>query len=229
MDDFPQLILVAGGLGTRLGQSKPKALATLAGKPLFIRSLDAFIDAALLDKAIVVYPVGHESTFRTALDTAYPDNTMQLVRGGIERCDSVRNGLAALDARATLVIIHDAARPFIPASVIGQALSAAQAVGAATVATPCKDTILQSTSEHSLEATPDRNTLWACQTPQIFQRSIIDGAYASPIPSSITDDATLVHQAGHEVHIIEGPDTNMKITTAQDLAYAEFLLGKGLA
>ncbi|MFP6583202.1 MAG: 2-C-methyl-D-erythritol 4-phosphate cytidylyltransferase [Candidatus Hydrogenedentota bacterium] len=228
MDDFPQLILVAGGLGTRLGQSEPKALTTLAGKVLFIRSLDAFIDAALLDKAIVVYPVGHESAFRSTLDGAYPDNTVQLVRGGIERNDSVRNGLAALDPRTTLVVIHDAARPFIPASVIGQALSAALTVGAATVATPCKDTILKSTAEYSLEATPNRNTLWACQTPQIFQRSIIDGAYASPIPSTITDDATLVQQAGHEVRIIEGPDTNMKITTPQDLAYAEFLLEKGL-
>lgn len=228
MDAFPQLILVAGGLGTRMGREEPKALISVGGTPLFVRTLNAFLDAALLDHAIVVYPEGHKVAFRAALDAAFPQNSVQLIAGGAERFDSVRNGLAALDPRCSLVLIHDAARPFIPAATIGEVMEVAFTSGAATVATPVKDTILKVSPEHLLEATPDRSRLWACQTPQVFQRDVIDDAYAVALPSMPTDDASLVRHNGHEVQIVPGPDTNIKITTPNDLNYADFLLEKGL-
>lgn len=222
-----QLIVVAGGLGKRLGRAEPKALVPLGDTPLLCRTLAAFDSFGLTDEAIVVYPEGHESSFQTALDAAFPGKTIHLVPGGAERSDSVWLGLEALSSVTELVVIHDAARPFIGAETIRAVVAAATDFGAATVATRCKDTILQSDETGLLDATPDRSLLWACQTPQVFRRAIIESAYATSRDST-TDDATLVHRGGVPVQIVEGPDTNLKITTEQDLHYAAFLLLKGL-
>lgn len=228
MSASAQLILVAGGMGTRLGSELPKALVPLQGIPLFVRSLRAFDSAGLCDNAIVVYPVGHESAFRAALDEFCPMSSATLVAGGEKRYHSVCNGLRALSESTEIVAVHDAARPFAGNAVIRDALDAAEQCGAATVARPCTDTILQSNAEQCLESTPDRSVLWACQTPQVFRRSVIEHAYRGAIPSSLTDDATLVRGTGQRVQIVEGPDTNIKITTQHDMEYAAHLLEKGL-
>lgn len=228
MSEKIQLILVAGGMGTRLGWDLPKALVPLADTPLFIRSLKAFEATGLTREAIVVCPVGYEGLFQEALDTHLSGATVKLIAGGEERYHSVQNGIAALAADTELVAIHDAARPFVQDAVIRAALDSARECGASTVATPCKDTILQGDSEHYLESTPDRNRLWACQTPQVFRRDIIVRAYAGTIPATLTDDATLVRNTGQPVRIVKGPDSNIKITTRQDLDYAAYLLEKGL-
>lgn len=223
-----QLIIVAGGLGTRLGSPQPKALAPLAASPILIHTLNAFQAIDLHDQTVIVHPKDHESKFKEALHAEFPSSNIRMVLGGEERYDSVTRGLKYLSTDTELVLIHDAARPFIQEKTIHNVMNAALECGAATVATPCKDTILQTKENHLLDTTPDRATLWACQTPQAFRREIIEKAYASPPPSSITDDATLVHQSGVPVRIVEGSDTNLKITTPNDLQYAEFLLAKGL-
>ena len=125
--------------------------------------------------------------------------------------------------------IHDAARPFIEEVTIRGVMDAARTAGAATVATPCVDTILESDDVGMLAATPDRSRLWACQTPQAFRLSLIREAHekAQELGASYTDDATLVRAAGHEVKIVEGTAGNIKITTAADLAFAEYLIREG--
>ena len=228
MSATAQLILVAGGMGTRLGSDLPKALVPICGVPIFVRSLRAFEMAELADNAIVVYPVGHESSFRAALDECFPDGTINLIAGGEERYDSVRNGLAGLNGSTEIVLIHDAARPFVQGEIIARAVDAAVECGAATVATPCTDTILQGDSDGDLDSTPDRSLLWACQTPQVFRRAVIEDSYRGEIPETLTDDATLVRGSGHRVRIVAGPDTNIKITTRQDLEYARFMIDEGL-
>jgi 2-C-methyl-D-erythritol 4-phosphate cytidylyltransferase len=222
-----QLILVAGGLGTRLGHSHPKALVLIAGIPLLVRTLSAFQSENLVDNAIVVYPEGFEAEFSDILTSHFPTTSIKLVPGGQERFDSVSNGLEHLTNDTKLVIIHDAARPFIQKETIHKAISTALKSGASTVATPCKDTILQSNDQLILKSTPDRSSLWACQTPQIFRRDIIEKAYSSNKPKKNTDDATLVNEIGVNVIIVEGSDTNIKITTPHDLDYAECLIAKG--
>ena len=228
MSASAQLILVAGGMGTRLGSDLPKALVALCGVPIFVRSLRAFEAAGFANNAVVVYPGGHESSFRAALDEFLPDSAVELIAGGEERYDSVRNGVAALDRSAEIVLIHDAARPFVQGEVITRAVDAAVDCGAATVATRCTDTILQGDGDGYLDSTPDRRLLWGCQTPQVFGRAIIEGAYRGEVPETLTDDATLVRGTGHRVRIVEGPDTNIKITTRQDLEYATFMINEGL-
>lgn len=227
MTQNAQLILVAGGQGTRLGNDTPKALVPLLDSPLFIHSLRAFEPIGLAQRAVVVFPDGHEMAFRSAIDAAFPDSEIELVVGGAERYDSVKRGLQALSSSTEIVLIHDAARPFIPEDVIRAAMDVADSDGAATVATRCKDTILKVDDNLNLIATPDRRRLWACQTPQVFRRAIIESAYAGTIPEILTDDATLVRQSGHAVQIVEGPDTNIKITTPLDMELAAHLLNKG--
>ena len=223
-----QLIIVAGGLGTRLKHSEPKALVPLVDSPLLIHTLNAFQSLDLTKDAIIVYPGGHESAFAGVLKTDFPDGNLTLVAGGKERYDSVALGLKKLSPDTEIVLIHDAARPFIQEQTVRDVLDAAIQFGAATIAMRCKDTILQANADGFLEDTPDRSRLWACQTPQVFRREIIEKAYASPKPTTITDDATLVCQSGVPVHIVESSHTNLKITTPNDLRYAEFLITKGL-
>ncbi len=226
MNADAQLIIVAAGMGTRLSHPLPKALVPISGTPLIVHTLQAFETSCLTHSAIIVYPKAHQKDFQDALDTAFPKNTCTLIAGGQERADSVANGLKALSPSTTIVLIHDAARPFIEQPTIHASIDTARRDGAATVASACKDTVLEADPNGHLRNTPDRTTLRLCQTPQVFQRSIIEAAYASPTPDAITDDATRVHRMGIPVTIIECSDTNIKITTPQDIEYAEFLLEK---
>lgn len=228
MTEKTQLILAAGGLGTRLKFPEPKALVPLAGSPILVHTLKAFQSIGLIEDAIILYPEGHEAAFAEALGAAFPNANLTLAAGGKERHDSVARGLITLSQDTAIVLIHDAARPFVQAQTIQATIDAAAQCGAATAAARCKDTILQADEEDFLGDTPERKTLWACQTPQVFRREIIEKAYASPIPMTTTDDATLVHRSGVPVRIVESSDTNLKITTPNDLQYAEFLLAKGL-
>lgn len=223
-----QLIVVAGGLGTRLGHAQPKALVEIAGTPMLIRTLLAFQNSDLADETIVVCPNGHEGAFTAVLKQEFENQKFKLVPGGKERYDSVRAGLQCLDPDTEYVAIHDAARPFIQHDTIQAVIDTAQDCGAATVAARCSDTILIADEQQQLDLTPERSRLWSCQTPQVFRRDLIETAYASPTPKAITDDATLVQLNGATVRIVEGPDTNLKVTTPNDLHYAEFLIEKGL-
>ena len=134
MTEKIQLILVAGGLGKRLGHLQPKALAPLDGSPLLIHALKAFQEAELSERAIVVYPEGYIEAFQEALRAEFEDESIQLVLGGRERYRSVECGLKALSDETEIVMIHDAARPFIKPKTIHAAVNAAFSFGASTVA-----------------------------------------------------------------------------------------------
>jgi 2-C-methyl-D-erythritol 4-phosphate cytidylyltransferase len=175
---------------------------------------------------MIMVPLHHEKAFRTAIDAAFPGTHIQLSAGGAERQQSVARGLDALPTDHGIVVIHDAARPFIDADTIREAINEARKHGAATVATPCVDTILQATKDQFLESTPDRSRLWACQTPQVFRIDLLREAHrrAAAEGRTYTDDATLVMAHGAPVRIVAGSPKNLKVTTPEDLRYAEFLL-----
>jgi len=146
-----------------------------------------------------------------------------IVAGGVERGDSVRAGLAAAgDAR--LIAIHDAARPFVSAEVIRAVINAARTYGAAVPGIPATDTIKQVHPEGWIEATPPRARLWLAQTPQVFQADIIRAAHADGTADGATDDAMLVERLGHRVYVVPGDAQNRKITTPEDLRWAEWVL-----
>lgn len=225
-----QVIIPAGGMGERLGEALPKALVPLCGIPLLVRTLSAFLPLGLADTAVVTIPAGHESSIAALLEEAFPDNHITLVPGGVERQDSVRNALAALRSDTELVAIHDAARPFVTGDAVEASFEAAARVGAATVAVPAIDTILVSDGDGYLSETPDRSTVWYCQTPQTFQVAIIREAHETALRKSFqgTDDATLVRRCGQSVKLVRGDFTNLKVTTPTDMIIAETFIEKNL-
>jgi len=223
-----QLLIPAAGMGRRLGYDRPKALVPLGGNPLILTTLTRLRPIASDAPVVVVVPPGHEQAFHTALGPY--SGPVTIVHGGEERRDSVARGLAALDADTEIVVIHDAARPFPPVESVHAAIEAASAMGAATVALPVSDTILLEDGNGFLKDTPDRASVWACQTPQVFRVSVIREAYGKQVDgaASCTDDATLVRLAGLPVKLVTGHALNFKITNPWDLMFAEYLLERGL-
>lgn len=222
-----RLVIPAAGQGTRLGQTEPKALVLIAGVPLLIRTLTVFEAVQLARSAVVLYPPGSLCEFEAALDAAFPGHSIRLAEGGAERQDSVRIGLSHLDASTNLVVLHDAARPFVSPTIVEAAIEAATEYGGATAAIPAVDTILERSDDGMLAGTPDRRRLWACQTPQVFQLARFLEAHerARAEGRAFTDDATLFTAYGGTVKIVRGAAENRKITTNEDLRFAEFRFG----
>ncbi len=224
-----QLLIPAAGAGRRMDVETPKALLELGGTPMLLRTLECFRPLGLLEHAVITAPPSHREAFMRVLQQAFPNTPFHIVPGGVERQESVSNGLAALDAATEIVVIHDAARPFVSLNSIRASIDAAKDCGAATVAIPVIDTILQGDENAYLASTPDRRQLWACQTPQTFRVEVIRRAHALAQKEGYTgtDDASLVRRMGESVKLVMGTPLNFKVTTPSDYALAEMILEKG--
>jgi 2-C-methyl-D-erythritol 4-phosphate cytidylyltransferase len=211
-------LIVAAGRGERLGSGEPKALVTLAGKPMLQWSVDALRAVPAVERIVVALPA-------EAVSSA-PDGTIA-VPGGAVRSASVRLALEA-SGDGDPVIVHDAARPLASSDLFGRALAELEASGADAViaAAPVSDTIKEVSEDGSTVArTLDRSRLWAVQTPQIFRRSVLQTALASDeLLVQATDDAWLVERIGGSVRVIDSGAVNIKVTTLTDLRLAELLL-----
>lgn len=219
------LVVPAGGAGRRLGGVRKQYLE-LCGEPVLVHALRPFLAHAAFEWVVVALPAEDAAdppTWLTGLDPR-----ITVVPGGAERCDSVRNAVAAVPAAADVIVVHDAARPLVTRSVIDRVLGvAADGVGA-VVAIPMADTIKSVDPDGFIERTVDRSRLWRAQTPQAFPREMLVAAYARPDPCGpgATDEAALVESAGGVVRVVEGSAENLKITGPADLAIAEFLLAR---
>lgn len=224
-----QLIVPAAGLGTRLGAGGPKALHLVAGTPLLVHTLRRFTALDLLDAAVIAFAPGYESEFRERLAKAFPGVAFCAVEGGATRQESVRRALAVLSRGTEIAVIHDAARPFVSAAVIRDTIAAAREYGAATAAAPVVDTILVGDEKEFLVDTPERKTLWACQTPQAFRVDLIRNSHKQAANDGFegTDDASLVRRIGRPVKLVPSDRGNVKITTPEDIAYAQWRLVAG--
>ncbi|HAA37843.1 MAG TPA: 2-C-methyl-D-erythritol 4-phosphate cytidylyltransferase [Firmicutes bacterium] len=221
------LIVAAAGQGRRMKSKLNKQYLKLAGRPLLTYSLTAALEAACFTQIIVVVTPGEEELFhRDVLLPFFPGQKLQVVAGGKERQDSVRNGLAALTAEITYVCVHDGARPLAEASLFKECLQTAQAKGAAIAAVPVKDTIKIVDEQRKIVQTPPRGQLWAAQTPQVFRRDWLELAHQRAHREGFqgTDDASLLERYGYPVQIIEAGYDNLKITTPEDLLLAEAIL-----
>jgi 2-C-methyl-D-erythritol 4-phosphate cytidylyltransferase len=218
-------IVVAAGPGTRLGAARPKGFVPVAGEPLVARSLRAMLASTAITGSVVVVPADLVGEAQRLLESARDARPLTVIAGGAERQDSVRLGLDAA-GDAELVAIHDAARPFVDVATVDAAIDAARRHGAAIVAVPATDTIKQVHAEGWIEATPPRERLWLAQTPQVFRLALLRDAHARAADSRATDDALLVEALGVRVHVVRGNAENRKITTPDDLRWAEWWLAQ---
>jgi 2-C-methyl-D-erythritol 4-phosphate cytidylyltransferase len=199
-------LIPAGGSGERLGADRPKAFVVCAGRPMVEWSLEALSSAC--SRVVVAVPPGHEQP---------PDR----VAGGVSRSESVRRALDAAP-EATVLVIHDAARPLVTADLVARCIDALDGLDGVIAATPVTDTVHVASPDLLIASSPDRSTLWAAQTPQVFRADVLRRALEDGDPA--TDEAAVVAAAGGTVRLIEGPSDNIKVTTPTDLRLAEALL-----
>jgi 2-C-methyl-D-erythritol 4-phosphate cytidylyltransferase/2-C-methyl-D-erythritol 2,4-cyclodiphosphate synthase len=231
MTDTIAAVVVAGGRGLRAGGDVPKQYRDIAGEPVIRPVLAAFLNHPQIG---AVQPVIHpqdEEVFRVA--TAGLKKLLPPVWGGATRQASVRAGLEAFAGTAPgIVLIHDAARPFLTAALIGRAIVAARQNGAAVPAIPIADTVKKIDDDARVTETLDRNHLRMVQTPQAFGFDLIMAAHRRAVAAGrddFSDDAALAEWAGHRVSVFEGEAGNVKLTTNDDFARAENLRHAALA
>ena len=224
-------VVVAAGRGYRAGGDMPKQYRAIAGEPMIRPTLTAFLRHPQID---AVQPVIHpDDADAFCIATAGLDNLLPPVPGGATRQASVRAGLQALRAAAPeLVLIHDAARPFLSGDLISRAIAAATQHGAAVPAIAITDTVKQIDAQDMISETLDRSRLRTVQTPQAFAYDLIvalHGRAAAAGREDFTDDAALAEWAGHRVNAFPGESTNVKLTTNDDFEHAEMLRLAALA
>lgn len=216
-------IIVAAGSGRRAGAPLPKQYMEIDGLPVLRHTAQAFLACKNLQSLVIVIDSAHESLCARALD-ALP--RLSVAFGGKTRKESVFNGLKALPPHHEdeIILIHDAARPFVTPALLERLTAALDDHDAATLATPVADTLRRSKNGLAGPVTP-RDGLWAIQTPQAFRARAIMHAHRQADPAVIwTDDSSLASAAGYDVALVEGPRENFKITTADDLLLADKLM-----
>ncbi|AMW18285.1 2-C-methyl-D-erythritol 4-phosphate cytidylyltransferase [[Mycobacterium] chelonae subsp. bovistauri] len=207
----------------RLGADIPKAFVTVGGRTMLERCVDGLLSSGAVDEVVVV--VGAEQLKKAA---ALLGPTATLVPGGAERTDSVRAGLAAVNA-ADWILVHDAARPLTPPDMIARIVAELKGGRRAVIpAIAVADTIKSVNAAGDVSGTPDRAGLRAVQTPQGFAADLLRRAYAAA-GDIATDDAALVEQMGESVHVVDGDRLAFKITTALDMTLAEAILSREVA
>ena len=213
------VVVVGAGQSQRMGADK--IFLAIAGKPLLAWSVDICQNYELIDQITLVLNKGNlDSGQRLVMEMGWSKITA-ICTGGERRQDSVKQGLNKLRG-CDWVIIHDGARPFLTRDLLKDGLAAAQSTGAAAAAVPVKDTIKIVNRDGIVEETLQRQQLWAVQTPQVFRSDIIATAH-NRIATEVTDDASLVEKSGYKVKLYMGSYDNIKVTSPEDLAIAEFI------
>jgi 2-C-methyl-D-erythritol 4-phosphate cytidylyltransferase len=217
-------ILVAAGRGERMGADRPKAFLELGGQPLLLRAARAFDDAPSVELVVAVVPEGQVEAARGMLRPLATG--IVVVAGGARRQDSVLEGLKQVpDGFDGVVLVHDAARPLVDVRLIEDVARVAAEGGAALPVLPVVDTVKRLREGRVVE-TLDREDLGAAQTPQGFRLDLLVSAYEAAFRDrvSLTDEAMAVERLGAPVRVVRGSPLNRKITTPEDLAWAEGLL-----
>ena len=219
-------IIPAGGIGSRMGLDCPKQYYYLAGIPILIHTLRAFEAAGSIAGVIVVVPEAHVAETKELVAHYGLAKVKQVVVGGVFRQDSVACGLAVVPQDCGFVAVHDGARPLVSPGLIDACVLTAKTSGAAMAAVPVSDTLKEVTSGGRINCTVDRSCLWQAQTPQVVALDLLQQAFALAAEQDFigTDEASFVELLGHEMMVVSGSETNIKVTRPDDLAIAEALL-----
>ena len=216
-------VVVAAGSSTRMGTDK--LMLTLGGIPVIVRTLKAVEAAPSVDEIILVTREDMMVPLSQLCQGFALTKVTKVIRGGKTRTESVRLGTLEASVDAQVIAIHDGARPFVTTEVIEGAIAQALESGAAAPAVPVKDTI-KVARKGIVESTPDRASLFAVQTPQVFEASLIRAALQKALDdgAELTDDCSAVERLGMKVVLTEGDVRNLKLTTPEDILTAEALL-----
>jgi 2-C-methyl-D-erythritol 4-phosphate cytidylyltransferase len=231
MKDLLTVIVPAAGAGKRMGFGKNKAFITIRDIPLLVLCMKMLAETGMVRRVIVVTRACEITETELMLKEyrdRFPGLSWQVTAGGRERQDSVANGLALVTDESGYVAVHDGARPFAGTEVFARTFARAKECGAAIAAVPLKDTVKIVDARGLVVSTPDRSSLCAVQTPQIFEINVLRKGYSflKEHPVAVTDDASLVEASGHPVAVAEGSYENIKVTTPEDLLLAEKILEK---
>ncbi len=229
MSKLAAAIIPAAGSGTRMKLDHPKQFHMLAGMPILIHTVKSFLASPLISIVVIVAPKDmiHE-TEQLLFKYHIAGSKVQVTAGGIRRQDSVFLGLQQLPSNIDIVLVHDGARPMVNQALIADCYEAARKDGAAIAAIPVKDTLKKGSNSNHVEATIDREGLWQAQTPQAVSVNLLKQAYAANGDNDVTDESSLLERAGIPVTLVEGSETNIKITRPEDLKIAENILGKSM-
>lgn len=218
------VILPAAGKSTRFHQKRKKTFVDLKGRAVWLRAAELFVNRDDVVQTLVVVSPEDLDWFKEKFAPNLAFMNVDIIPGGSERADSVRNALARVRPEADFVAVHDAARPLLVAEWIDRVFRAAEQTGAAILATPVTSTLKRARPDGTIDETVSRAALWAAQTPQVFRRQLLLEAYAKQGTLQPTDEAQLLEQQGVPITLVEGSPLNIKITTNDDFRLAEVAL-----
>jgi 2-C-methyl-D-erythritol 4-phosphate cytidylyltransferase len=215
-------IIVAAGSSERMGFDKLFAL--VSGKPVIAHTIAAFENTKCVEEIILVGRADSLGEVQKLVTT--PTKVKQILAGGAERSDSVRAGLELIDPKSDYVAVHDAARPMITPEKIERVFEAAKANRAATLAEPINDTLKRADADLVVKESVDRRGIFGMQTPQVFERKLLEQAYdlVAEKKISVTDEVSAVELLGQKIVLVPNYDFNFKVTYPRDLPLAEFVL-----
>lgn len=212
-------VLLAGGIGSRMGNKTPKQFMLLRGQPVALYSFNLMLTIPEIDEIVVVCAKEYQHLFQTH----HSHKIVKFAPPGARRQDSVYNGFKATNQSSTFICVHDSARPLMDAEMMSRVLAAAAEYGAATTGMPVKSTVKEATRDGFVANTPDRSLIWEVQTPQVIARSLLEEGfeYANARGITVTDDVSLVELIGGRVKLVEGSHINLKITVPSDIIVAD--------
>ena len=219
------MIVAAAGSSTRMG-GQDKMFARLGGAPVLMRTICAIDQAELVSEIVVAASEENLEEVAALCARSGLRKKVKVVKGGASRTESVLSAALECDPKAELIAIHDGARPLVRPEMIDEMIRAGYRTQAVAPAIPVTDTVKVADDSGLVQSTPDRSSLYAVQTPQVFQANILKAALQAALASGepVTDDCAAVERLGKQVWLAEGDRSNIKITTPDDLAVAEALL-----
>ena len=223
---FVSAIIVAAGQSRRMGGDTSKQFILIDGVPVIVRTLKAFEIAERIREVVIAARQEDIPQMYALIQDYEITKVKQIITGGETRQESVFRAIAQVDENADFLAIHDGARPLIRPQEIDLAVSAAVEHGAAALGVPVKDTVKQVDADGKIVDTPERSTLWAVQTPQVFSRALYLRAaeQSGEAAAQLTDDCQLIERTGAPVYLVRGAYANLKITTPEDVFAAEGIL-----